>query len=84
MAGPLKIETKSQKLTEAEKAATALSDTVSEEQKKEQEELEQRHRDDAQKAFEETKNATQEAVIGVKTDIAPEQINDISTLENTL
>lgn len=71
---------------EAEKAAQALREQKTPEQiKNEQEELDRQSREnEAKRILEETRKESQEKLQGVKTEIAPEQINDLPTLDKTL
>lgn len=86
MADAPKIAVKPKELTEAEKAAQALREQKTPEQlKNEQEELNRQAREnEAKRILEETRKESQEKLQGVKTEIAPEQINDLPTLDKTL
>lgn len=86
MADAPKIAVKPKELTEAEKAAQALREQKAPEQlKNEQEELDRQAREnEAKRILEETRKESQEKLQGVKTEIAPEQINDLPTLDKTL
>ncbi len=86
MADAPQIAVKPKELTEAEKAAQALREQKTPEQlKNEQEELDRQAREnEAKRILEETRKESQEKLQGVKTEIAPEQINDLPTLDKTL
>jgi hypothetical protein len=85
MADAPKIEVKPKELTEAEKAAQKPLEKTPEQLKKEQEELDRQARErEAQKVLEETRKETRAGFEGVKTEISPEQINDLPTLDKTL
>lgn len=86
MADVPQIAVKPKELTEAEKAAQALREQKTPEQlKNEQEELDRQAREnEAKRILEETRKESQEKLQGVKTEIAPEQINDLPTLDKTL
>lgn len=78
--------TPKKELTEAEKAAQALREqTTPEELKRKQVESDRIAREQAaQKELMETRNETRQAVENIKTDIAPEQIQDAHMLDQIL
>jgi hypothetical protein len=85
MADAPKIEVKPKELTEAEKAAQKPLEKTPEQLKKEQEALEREAREkEAQKVLEETRKNTRASFEDVKSEIAPEQIIDLPTLDKTL
>lgn len=85
MADAPKIEVKPKDLIEAEKAAQKVLEKTPEQLKKEQEDAEREAREKAaQKVLDETRKETREGFEGVKTEIAPEQISDLPTLDKTL